>query len=155
FEILLKAIVTGVDEPISELPLLTGAESFQILEEWNETGVHYPAECIHQLFEQQAARTADSIAIAFEEEQLSYGCLNRLANGLSNSLRRRGAGLEARIGLCSERSSEMVVALLAIMKAGGAYVPIDPDYPIERIEYMLGDSDIRLVFCSEALMGRV
>jgi amino acid adenylation domain-containing protein/FkbM family methyltransferase len=156
FETLLEGIIAGNRGQIAGLPLLTDAESFQLLEEWNETGADYLAgECIHQLFERQATLTPDPIAVVFEEEQLSYDHLNRRANGLANYLRGRGAGLEARVGVCAERSSEMVIALLAIMKAGGAYVPIDPDYPAERIEYMIADSDIRLIFCNENLMHRV
>jgi amino acid adenylation domain-containing protein/FkbM family methyltransferase len=156
FETLLEGIVAGNHGQIAGLPLLTDAESFQLLEGWNETGADYPSrEGIHQLFERQATLTPDSIAVVFEEEQLSYDHLNRGANGLANYLRGRGAGLEARVGVCAERSSEMVIALLAIVKAGGAYVPIDPDYPAERIEYMIADSAIRLVFCNENLMERV
>ena len=102
--------------------------------EWNATERPYPANvCVHELFEAQADRTPDAVALSCEGEQLSYGELNAQANRLARHLRALGVGPDVRVGVCLERSIEMVVALLAVLKAGGAYVPLDPGYPAERL----------------------
>ena len=111
---------------ISELPLLTEAERHQLLVEWNDTKTDYPRDvCVHQLFEAQVERTPDAVAVVFEGQELSYRELNARANQLAHYLRKRGVGPEVLVGICMERSPEMVVGLLAILKAGGAYVPLD------------------------------
>src|SRR5262249_50817982 len=97
--------------------------------------------CIHELIEEQVAKSADAVALIYEDEQLSYGELNRRANQLAYHLRGLGVGPDQRVALCMERSLEMVIGLLGILKAGGAYVPLDPAYPAERLAYMLSDSE--------------
>ena len=107
--------------------------------------------CIHQLFEEQVQRTPGAVAVVFEDTQLSYGELNRRANQLANYLRKRGVGPEVLVGICVERSLEMVVGLLGILKAGGAYVPLDPAYPDERLSFMLKDAKAGVILTQRAL----
>ena len=131
---LLRAIVANPLEQIDQLPLLTESEKRQLLVEWNETQVDYSQDkCIHQLFEEQVARTPNAVAVVYEDQQLTYNELNSRANQLAHYLRSSGVGADVLVGLCVERSIEMVVGLLGILKAGGAYVPLDPEYPIERL----------------------
>ncbi|MGH7773246.1 MAG: amino acid adenylation domain-containing protein, partial [Candidatus Binatia bacterium] len=136
---LLKAIAPEVR--ISQLELLTEAERHQLLVEWNDTERDYPKDtCLHQLFEAQVERTPDAVAVVFEDQQLTYRELNARSNQMAHYLRTLGVGPEVLVGVRMERSLEMVVGLLGIMKAGGAYAPLDPDYPSQRIEFMLEDS---------------
>jgi amino acid adenylation domain-containing protein len=121
--------------------VLPESERRQLLAEWNDTKVDYPADALmHELFEAQAARTPDRIAVVHEERGVSYGELNARANRLAHYLRSLGVKPDARVAICVERGIEMMVGLLAILKAGGAYVPLDPSYPVERLTYMLEDS---------------
>ena len=111
------------------------------LAEWNETRVSFPQSvCIHHLVEQQAERIPERTAVQFGRRRLTYAELNLRSNQLANRLRKEGVGPEVLVGICMERSLEMVVGLLGILKAGGAYVPIDPVYPKDRIKYVLDDS---------------
>ena len=138
---LLEAMVADDTQSVGRLPILSESERHQLLYEWNDTKTDYPSDkCVHQLFEEQVARTPDAVAVVFEEEELSYAELNRRANQLAHHLRTLGVGPDTRVALCVERSLEMIVALLGVLKAGGAYVPLDPDYPVERLRFMLGDS---------------
>ena len=122
--------------------------------EWNDTAADYPQDrCIHQLFEEQVARTPEAVAVVFEDEQLTYGELNARANRLAHHLRGCGVGPEVLVGLCLERSPEMVVGLLGILKAGGAYVPLDPAYPQERLAFMLEDARRAGAADAAALVG--
>ncbi|MCI0551725.1 MAG: amino acid adenylation domain-containing protein, partial [Anaerolineae bacterium] len=117
------------------------AERHQLLVEWNDTQTDYPADkCIHHLFEEQVERFPDNIAAIFGDEQLTYRELNQRANQLAHHLQTLGVGPEVLVGLCVERSLEMVVGLLGILKAGGAYIPLDPNYPAERLAMMLTDA---------------
>jgi amino acid adenylation domain-containing protein len=132
--------------------MLTTAERHQLLCEWNETRAEYPAdECIHQLFEAQVERTPHALAVMFEDEQVSYAELNARANQLAHHLQRLGVGPEVTVGLCVERSVEMVIALLGILKAGGAYVPLDPTYPKERLTFMIEDAQIMTLVTDQHL----
>jgi amino acid adenylation domain-containing protein len=141
FQTLLQGIVADPDQPISTLPLLTEAERHQILVEWNNTAAEYPKDqCIHKLFEAQVERTPVAVAVEFEGQKITYQELNRRANQLAHYLTSLGVGPEKLVGICVERSLEMVVGLLGILKAGGAYVPLDPAYPKERLEFILKDS---------------
>jgi amino acid adenylation domain-containing protein len=150
---LLKAIVTDRDQRISTLPLLTEAERHQLLIEWNDTAAEYPIDkCIHQLFEEQVNRTPRRIAIAFNGQSLTYRELNARANRLAHYLRGIGVGPETLVGICVERSLEMVVGLLGILKAGGAYVPLDPAYPPERVAFILKDARISVLLIQEGLI---
>jgi amino acid adenylation domain-containing protein len=146
FQILLEGIVANPDQPIHALPLLTPGEERQLLIDWNDTATEHPRpSSIQALFEEQAARTPDAVAVVCGQEQLSYDALNRRANQLAHALQARGVGLEVPVGLCVEPSVEMAVALLGILKAGGAYVPLDPRYPRERLDFMLTDSGAALL----------
>ncbi|NKI72840.1 AMP-binding protein, partial [Collimonas pratensis] len=110
----------------------------QQLVDWNDTALDYPRELtIHQLFEAQAACRPDEIALVYGEHELSYGELNVRANRLAHHLRAQGVGPDILVGVCVERSLELIVGLLAILKAGGAYLPLDPSYPQDRLAYML------------------
>ena len=151
-ETLLQGIVNDPDQKLSDLPLLTDSEKQQILVEWNDTKTEYPSDkCIHQLFEQQVARSPDAIAIVYDDQQLSYGELNRRANQLAHYLRTLGVGPEVPVGVCMERSIDVVVAILGTLKAGGAYVPLDPQYPKERLDFMIRDARIQTVLTLERL----
>nr|QDA77045.1 polyketide synthase/nonribosomal peptide synthetase [Jahnella sp. MSr9139] len=142
---LLGDAVAHPDKRLSELCLLTEAEAAQ-LAAWNDTAADYPADqCIHELFEAQVERTPDAVAVTFEEQQLTYRELNRRANQLAHRLISLGVGPAALVGLCVERSLEMVVGLLGILKAGGAYVPLDPTHPRERLAYMLEDAGVKVL----------
>ena len=138
---LLHGIVADPDRRVSELPILTEAEEHQLLIEWNDTKKDYPKDkCIHQLFEEQVEKTPDAIAVVFEDQQLTYRELNTRANQLAHYLHKQGVGPESLVGICVERSLEIVVGLLGILKAGGAYVPLDPEYPKERLAFILQDT---------------
>ena len=153
FQTLLEAIVADPDQSIATLPILTEAERHQILVEWNDTAADYPKDkCIHQLFEEQVERTPDAIALEFEDKQITYRELNRRANQLAHYLISLGIGPEKLVGICVERSIEMVVGLLGILKAGGAYVPLDPAYPKERLRFMLEDSQVSVLLTQENLV---
>jgi amino acid adenylation domain-containing protein len=153
FRTLLEGIVTDPDRRLSELPLLTEPERYQALVEWNATAAELPRETtVHGLFEAQVARTPDATAVTFEGEALSYRELDRRANRLARHLQARGIGPEVPVGLCVERSPEMLVALLAILKAGGAYLPLDPTYPRERLELMLADAAVPLLVTRRELL---
>jgi len=138
---LLEGVVAAPEQHLAELPLLTEAERQQILVEWNATATDYPRDqSVHQLFEAQVERTPDAVALIFGEQQMAYGELNTRANQLAHRLRQLGVRREVMVGLCMDRSIEMVVGLLGILKAGGAYVPLDPSYPKERLAFMLQDT---------------
>ncbi len=140
FEVLLTAIVENPEQSINQLSMLTEQE-IQQLQAWNNTATDYPKnQTIVDLFERQVETTPDNIAVVFETQELSYEELNRKANQVAHYLMTLGVKPEVLVGICVERSIEMVIGLLGILKAGGAYVPIDPSYPPARISYMLEDS---------------
>jgi amino acid adenylation domain-containing protein len=156
FQVLLEGIVADPEQRISELPLLTEAERHQLLVEWNETTAAYPKDmCIHNLFEAQVEQRREAIALLFEDNQLTYGKLNRRANQLAHHLQTLGVGPETLVGICIERCVEMVVALLGILKAGGACVPLDPTYPKERLAFMLADAKLLVLLTQEPLLERI
>jgi amino acid adenylation domain-containing protein len=154
FRTLLEGIVADPEQRVSELPLLTEPERQQLLAGWNATQAEYPREaCVHELFEAQVERTPDAAAVGFEGQQLTYRELNRRANGLAHHLRRLGVGPEVLVGICVERSWEILVGLLGILKAGGAYVPLDPSYPKERLAFMLEDGQAPVLLTQRRLAG--
>ena len=156
FVTLLSGIVVNPKEQISQLPLLTKPEQRQLLVEWNDTQAEYPLDkCIHQLFEEQVERTPDAVAVVFENQQLTYQQLNCRANQLAHYLQYEGVKADVLVGLCVERSLEMVVALLGILKAGGAYVPLDPEYPSERLSFMLEDAQVSVLLTQQRLLERL
>ena len=149
WQTLLEGIVADPGQRLSKLPLLTAAERRQLAVEWNDTRADYPREqCIHQLLEEQVERTPETVAVVCEDQQLTYGELNRRGNQLAHSLRKLGVGPEVRVGLCVERSLEMIVGLVGILKAGGAYVPLDPAYPRERLAFILEDAQVSVLVTS-------
>jgi amino acid adenylation domain-containing protein/non-ribosomal peptide synthase protein (TIGR01720 family) len=149
-----SAIVENPATTVGELPLLSAAERHQLLVEWNDTASEYPTnKCIHQLFEAQVEKTADAVAVVFEDQQLTYRELNQRANQLAHHLQTLGVRPEVLVGICVERSLEMVVGLLGILKAGGAYVPLDPHYPQERLDYMLADAGVDVLLTQQELLS--
>ncbi|HEU4886738.1 MAG TPA: amino acid adenylation domain-containing protein, partial [Thermoanaerobaculia bacterium] len=138
---LLEAMVADASTAIDTLPLLSAAERRQVIESFNETDFDYPkVALIHELFEQQAARRPDAVAVVDEHESLSYGELNTRANQLAHYLIGLGVKPDDRVAICSQRNTDLIVGLLGILKAGGAYVPLDPSHPRERLAWMLEDS---------------
>ncbi|HET9244215.1 MAG TPA: amino acid adenylation domain-containing protein, partial [Xanthobacteraceae bacterium] len=135
--------------------ILSAGERRTILQEWNATERALPAATLPQLFAAQAAATPDAVAVVFEGEQLSYGELEVRANQLAHQLRALGVGAESVVGVCLERSLELVVALIAILKAGGAYLPLDPGYPGERLNFMLADAGAAVLLTQSGLRERL
>lgn len=153
FGMLLEAIADEPGRRLSELQLMTEAEQRRLLVEWNKTAREFPADkCLHQLFESQAERAPEAIAIISEQERLSYGELNARANKLAHYLRRLGVGREVTVAFCLERSADAIVAILGILKAGGVCVPLDPDYPEQRIAFMLKDSAATLLLTRQQFL---
>ncbi|MFN6484869.1 MULTISPECIES: non-ribosomal peptide synthetase [unclassified Nostoc] len=153
FQILLEGIVANPDRHLSDLPILTATEQQQLLVDWNQTSADYPSSCIHQLFEAQVEQTPNSIAVVFEDQQLTYQELNIRANQLAQYLQELGVVPFMLVGICVERSLDMVVGLLGILKAGGAYVPLDPAYPHERLAFMLEDAQVSVLLTQQKLMA--
>ncbi|MEH1861362.1 MAG: non-ribosomal peptide synthetase [Nostoc sp.] len=137
------------------LPILKESEK-KLLIEWNHTQTDYPQQaCIHQLFEAQVEKTPDAVALIFNNQHLTYRDLNSRANQLAKHLQSLGVGAEILVGICIERSLEMVVALLAILKAGGAYVPLDVGYPQERLAFMLSDTQVSVLLTQKELVAKL
>ncbi|MBA3439856.1 MAG: amino acid adenylation domain-containing protein, partial [Pyrinomonadaceae bacterium] len=157
FEVLLEAVVANPVQPLSTLSFLTEEERRQLLVEWNAAEVNYRPDgrSIPELFEAQVERTPDHVAAIFDREQLTYDELNRRANHLAHYLRKRGVKPEVLVGICMERSVEMLVALLGVLKAGGAYVPLDPAYPEQRLSFMLKDARATVVLTQEKLATKL
>ncbi len=148
---LLTGIVANPDQQIAQLPLLTADEQHQLLT-WNHTQAEYTLnKCIHELFEEQVEKTPDALAVVFADKKLTYQELNIKANQLAHHLQKLGVAPDILVGICVERSLEMVVGLLGILKAGGAYVPLDPAYPSERLAFMLSDAGISLLLTQKHL----
>ncbi len=140
------------EEKISDLSCLVEKERQNVLYKWNDTAVKYPKNnCVHELFEVQVAKTPDAVAVRFKEQYLTYAELNKRANQLARYLQRLGVGPEVVVGICLERSPEMIVALLAILKSGGAYVPLDIKFPKDRLGYILDDAQINFLLTEEWL----
>jgi amino acid adenylation domain-containing protein len=152
FQTLLAGIVANPQQQISELSLLNKDEQQQLLWDWNDTEAEYASNlCIHQLFAAQAASTPQAIALTFQDRQLTYQELNSRANQLAHYLQKMGVGAETLVGICIDRSPEMLIGLWGILKAGGAYVPLDASYPPERLAYMLSDAKIKVLLTSKNL----
>ena len=154
-QVLLQAIQEQPEQRVSALPLLSKRERQQVLLDWNASGEAIAPACIHKLFAEQARRAPEALALVCGEQQLTYGELERRANQLAHWLQRQGVGPEVLVGLCVERSLEMIIGMLAILKAGGAYVPLDPSYPQERLGYMIQDARLHLLLTQEHLQARV
>ncbi|MEH2051408.1 amino acid adenylation domain-containing protein [Nostoc sp.] len=153
FHKLLESIVSNPETSIGKLEILSDIERQQLLLNFNDTGTDYPLnKCIHQLIEEQAERTPDNLAVVFEKQQLTYQELNARANQLAHHLQTLGVKPEVLVGICMERSLDMLVGILGILKAGGAYVPIDPTSPLDRLAYMLEDSQVPVLLTQERLL---
>jgi amino acid adenylation domain-containing protein/non-ribosomal peptide synthase protein (TIGR01720 family) len=142
---LLEGMIAGPQQRVSELSLLNAAERHMALREWNETHVDFPPLTLHELFERQAATTPDAIALIFAGERLSYQELDQRANRLAHYLRSLGVTRGARVGICLPRGMDLIICLLGILKAGAAFLPLDPEYPKERLAYMIADAQPELV----------
>lgn len=152
FQTLLHGIVTDPQRRIDELPLLTQPERQQLLVQWNDTAVFYPCQkCVHELFEEQVERTPAAVAVIFGDQQLTYHQLNEQANQLAHALRHRGVGPETLVGLCLERSPELIIGILGILKAGGGYVPLDDGDPRQRLEFMVRDTKVDVLVTQQRL----
>ncbi len=147
----LRQMASAPQQRISEISVLTDQERRQVLVEWNQPQPESPVRCLHQWFAEQAAAEPQRTAVIFENQQLTYGELDRRANQLAHHLRTIGVGPDVLVGLCSERGLEMITALLAILKAGGAYVPLDPSYPVARLNYMLDDTHAPVLLMQKSL----
>jgi len=153
---LLDAALGEPERTVSTLPLLGTAERHQLLREWNDTGPRTGAEAgVHRLFTARAARTPESVAVVSGDGHLSYDELSRRSGLLASRLRGAGVGPEVRVGVCLERSPELMVGLLAVLESGGAYVPLDPGYPSERLAFTLEDAGVAAVLCRRALLGQL
>nr|CUX79061.1 Octapeptin synthase subunit B [Niallia circulans] len=153
---LLSVVLFQPELELSKADMLSESEKRQLLHEFNDTETEYARDkTIHQLIEEQAERVPDAVAVVFENERLTYRELNQRANRLARTLRAGGVNKDKLVGLMVRRSLEMVVGILGILKAGGAYVPIDPEYPEERIRYMLEDSGAQLLLTQRHLQERV
>lgn len=152
FNVLISGMVSDSCRRISRLPLLAEEERQLLLTKYNCTQADYPKDkCIHQLFEEQVKKEPDAVAVMFEGQELTYRELNRRANRLAHYLWKAGVKPEVLVGICLERSLEMIVGLMGILKAGGAYVPLDPAYPDERIEYILLNAEAKILVTSSKL----
>ena len=150
FQTLLEGIVTDPNQRLADLPILIAAESQQLLFEWNHTQKDHPSDkFIHQLFEAQANKTPEAIAIVYQDEQLTYQELNHRSNQLAHYLQKLGVAPEVLVGICVERSPQMLVGILGILKAGGAYLPLDPAYPPERLSFMQEDAQVSVLLTEQ------
>ena len=163
FQTLIKEIITNPQTQVKQLPLLTIAETHQLLS-WNATQTDYleryltSNNCqlsIYHLVEKQVALTPDAVAVIFADQQLTYGELNERANQLAHYLSSLGVEADCLVGLCVERSLAMIIGILGILKAGGAYLPLDPEYPTERLSFMVKDAQISVLLSQEKLVEKL
>jgi amino acid adenylation domain-containing protein len=155
-ETLLQAAVSEPQRPLSKLPLLTDAQRYELLFGWNQTERPFPADrCVHELFEDEVEHRPDAIALSVDDQTISYRELNERANVLAHRLRGLGVGPEVLVGICLERSIDLIVSILATLKAGGAYVPLDPEYPRQRLAFMLEDTDAPVLISRTNLSARL
>jgi amino acid adenylation domain-containing protein len=156
FSILLQEIITHSEKPLGQLNFLTTTEKQQLLIDWNNSQVDYPeTQCIHELFQAQVEQNPDAIALIFEDQYLTYHTLNYQSNQLAHYLQNLGITSESLVGVCVERSPEMLIAILAILKAGGAYVPLDPSYPQDRLEFVIENAQVSTVLVADYLSNKI
>ncbi|MEM7126667.1 MAG: amino acid adenylation domain-containing protein [Chloroflexota bacterium] len=152
FEALLHGILQTPTARVSTIPLLSEAERERILIAWNDTSEPYPEACLHTLFDDLAIKMTNSVAAIFPSSQLTYGDLQKRSNQLANYLLNQGLSKGTLVGICAERSPEMLVGILGVLKAGGAYVPLDPYYPPDRLGFMMEDSGLSLLLTQQVLL---
>ncbi|MEP6911124.1 MAG: amino acid adenylation domain-containing protein, partial [bacterium] len=153
FKLLLETVCENSNQKLSAIQMLTQDEQQQLLTQFGSGTDEAPRQqCIHEMFEAQVERTPAAVAVIHKREKITYGELNRQANQLANELRGLGVGPETLVGICMERSIEMIVAILGILKAGGAYVPLDPTYPEERLKLMLSDANPSVLLTQEKVL---
>ncbi|MGE0605774.1 MAG: amino acid adenylation domain-containing protein [Pirellulales bacterium] len=153
---LLAGAAANPRQAVSLLPLLPAEEKQQLLAGWNNTARPEPGEvCLHTLIEQQVERTPDAIALTFDNQSLTYRELNARANQLAHALRNQSVGRDSIVGVAMERSLELIISLLGVIKAGGAYLPLDPDYPAERLAYMLEDANVAAILTQAHLTDKL
>ncbi len=152
FQTLLESVIKNPQASIGELEILSDVDRQKLLVEFNNTKTDYPLDkCIHELFEEQAARTPDNIAVVYEGEHITYSQLNQSANQLAHYLQKLGVKQEVLVPICMERSLEMMIGVLGILKAGGAYLPVDPTYPEERLTFILEDAQSPLLLAQQRI----
>ncbi len=155
-DVVLAAMAAGPDTRVERIALVSQSERQSLVHDWNRTDTRYDRDaCVHQLIEQQAIHTPGAVALVYADEELTYADLNARANRLAHLLIDKGVRPDVPVGVCIERSHAMVIAALAVLKAGGAYIPMDPNYPWERIAYMIEDSGVRLVLADSAAADAV
>ncbi len=156
FHMLLEKIAQKPETKVSELTQLTKAERHKQLVEWNTSNKDYRySDCVHELFEKQVNDTPDAIAIFFENKEITYRETNKRANLIAHYLQGLGVGSGSMVGLCIDRSPEMVIAILGIWKAGGTYIPLDPEYPKERLSFMLADAQIQILLTKSSFIEKI
>src|SRR5215471_4732815 len=148
---LLEGAVADPERALGSIEILAPEERHTILKDWNDTARVVPSATLPELFAAQALKTPDAVAVVFEDRQLTYRELDARSNQVARYLRERGVGPEVVVGLCLERSLELMVGLIGILKAGGAYLPLDPDYPRERLGFMVADAGARLIVTQSSL----
>ena len=154
YRVLLESIVEDVDQRIGELPMLPTEEQRLLLSEWNDASRSFACDhCLHELFERQVERAPDNTAVIFESRTFTYRELNQQSNQLAHRLRALGVGPETLVGICIDRSLEMMVAILAVLKAGGGYLPLDPAYPKDRRAFMLNDAQAPVLLTESGLLA--
>ncbi|MFN9347030.1 MAG: non-ribosomal peptide synthetase [Planctomycetota bacterium] len=152
----LSVATLDADTPIADICILTEQERTELLVGFNDTAKDYPRDvCVHELFEQQVQRTPDAVALVFEDQQLTYAELNARANRLARYLRSKGVGIETPVGMCLERSLDLVVSILGILKAGATYVPLDAEYPKERTLHMIENSKVYAILTQRSVLDRI
>ncbi|HZG96857.1 MAG TPA: amino acid adenylation domain-containing protein, partial [Nocardioidaceae bacterium] len=155
-EAVLRGYIADAPSPVSRIDLLSPHERRLLLQEWNDTAVPFAEHaCVHDMFEAQAARSPDAVALVHEGSDISYHELNARANHLAHQLIELGVRPDTRVGICVQRSPLMIVALLGVLKAGGAYVPLDPAYPTDRLALMVSDSNPSVVLADASTAGLV
>lgn len=154
-ECILRSIVTRPDLRLSQIPVLTTQQRNDLIVRRNATSTPYPESTIHQLFQQRAALHPDSLALEADGNQISFGTLNALSNRLARYLRKNGVATETPVGICVDRSINAAVGLLAILKAGGAFLPLDPEYPTQRLEYMMKDSQAPVLLTEKRHLAKI
>ncbi len=156
FCMLLQEVVTAPARRLEDFPLLTPSEREQLLTTWNATRTPYPrTRCVHELFEDQVLKTPDAVAMVYGDTQLTYSDLNQRANQLASALRKLQVGPEVVVGVCLERSPELIIGFLAILKAGGVYLPLDLAYPDERLRFVLRDARAAVLLTQDELRKQV